>query len=31
MRNKVIICESSEIVAIGLAEIINSMAQFDVV
>lgn len=31
MRNKVIICESSEIVAIGLAEIINSIAQFDVV
>ncbi len=31
MRNRVIICESSEIIAIGLAEIIDSMAQFDVV
>ena len=31
MRNRVIICESSEIVAIGLADIIDSMAQFDVV
>jgi DNA-binding NarL/FixJ family response regulator len=31
MRNRVIICEASEIVAIGLAEIIDSMAQFDVV
>ena len=31
MRNRVIICEASEIVANGLAEIINGMAQFDVV
>jgi DNA-binding NarL/FixJ family response regulator len=31
MRNRVIICEASEVIAIGLAEIIDSMAQFDVV
>lgn len=31
MRNRVIICESSEIIANGLAEIIDSMPQFDVV
>ncbi len=31
MRNRVIICEASEIIAIGLAEIIDGMAQFDVV
>ena len=31
MRNHVIICEASEIITIGLAEIINSMAQFDLV
>ena len=31
MRNRVIICESSEIIANGLAEIIDGMAQFDVV
>ena len=31
MRNRVIICEASEIIANGLAEIIGSMAQFDVV
>ena len=31
MRNRVIICEASEIVANGLAEVIDSMAQFDVV
>ena len=31
MRNRVIICEASEMIAIGLAEIIDSMAQFDVV
>lgn len=31
MRNRVIICEASEIIANGLAEIIDSMAQFDVV
>jgi DNA-binding NarL/FixJ family response regulator len=31
MRNRVIICEASEIIASGLAEIIDSMAQFDVV
>ena len=31
MRNRVIICETSEIIANGLAEIINGMAQFDVV
>lgn len=31
MRNRVIICETSEIITIGLAEIIDSMAQFDVV
>ena len=31
MRNRVIICEASEIIANGLSEIINSMAQFDVV
>ena len=30
MRNRVIICEASEMIAIGLAEIIDSMAQFDV-
>ena len=31
MRNRVIICEASEIVANVLAEMINGMAQFDVV
>ena len=31
MRNRVIICEASEIVANGLADMINGMAQFDVV
>ena len=31
MSNRVIICEASEIISIGLAEIIDSMAQFDVV
>lgn len=31
MRNRVILCEASEIIANGLAEIIDSMAQFDVV
>lgn len=31
MRNRVIICEASEIIAIGLAEIIDGIAQFDVV
>ena len=31
MRNRVIICEASEIIANGLAEIVNGMAQFDVV
>ena len=31
MRNRVIICEASEILTLGLAEIIDSMAQFDVV
>ena len=31
MRNRVIICEASEIIATGLAGIIDSMAQFDVV
>lgn len=31
MRNRVIICEASEIIANGLAEIVDSMAQFDVV
>ena len=31
MRNRVIICEISEIIANGLAEIIDGMAQFDVV
>ena len=31
MRNRVILCEASEIIADGLAEIIDSMAQFDVV
>ena len=31
MRTRVIICEASEMIAIGLAEIIDSMAQFDVV
>ena len=31
MKNRVIICEASEIIAIGLAEIIDGMAQFDVV
>ena len=31
MRNRVIICEASEIIANGLAEIIDSMAQCDVV
>ena len=31
MRNRVIICEASEMITIGLAEIIDSMAQFDVV
>ena len=31
MRNRVIICEASEMISSGLAEIIDSMAQFDVV
>ena len=31
MRNRVIICETSEIIVAGLAEIIDGMAQFDVV
>ena len=31
MRNRVIICEASEIITNGLTEIINGMAQFDVV
>ena len=31
MRNRVIVCEASEIIANGLAEIINGMSQFDVV
>ena len=31
MRNRVIICETSEIIANGLAEIIDGMAQFDMV
>ena len=31
MKNRVIICEASEMISIGLAEIIDSMAQFDVV
>lgn len=31
MKNRVIICSTSEMVSIGLAEIIDSMAQFDVV
>ncbi|MBR5912008.1 MAG: response regulator transcription factor [Bacteroidales bacterium] len=31
MRNRVIICEASEIIAIGLADIIDGIAQFDVV
>ena len=31
MRNRVILCEASEIIANGLAEVIDSMAQFDVV
>ena len=31
MRNRVIICEASEIIANGLAEVIDSMSQFDVV
>ena len=31
MRNRVIICEASEVITIGLADIIDSMAQFDVV
>ncbi len=31
MSNRVIICEASEIISIGLAEIIDGMAQFDVV
>ena len=31
MRNSVIICEASEMISIGLAEIVDSMAQFDVV
>ena len=31
MSNRVIICEASEIIAIGLAEIIDGIAQFDVV
>lgn len=31
MRNRVIICETSETITIGLAEIIDSMPQFDVV
>ena len=31
MSNRVIICEASEIISIGLAEIIDGMAKFDVV
>ncbi len=31
MSNRVIICETSEIISIGLAEIIDGLAQFDVV
>ena len=31
MRSRVIICEASEMISIGLAEIIDNMAQFDVV
>ena len=31
MRNRVILCEASEIITNGLAEIIDSMAQFDTV
>lgn len=31
MRNRVVICEASEVISIGLAEIIDGMAQFDVV
>ena len=31
MSTRVIICEASEVIAIGLAEIIDGMAQFDVV
>jgi DNA-binding NarL/FixJ family response regulator len=31
MRNRVIICEASEIITTGLSEVIDSMAQFDVV
>ena len=31
MKNRVIICETSEIISIGLAELINGMAQVDVV
>ena len=31
MSNRVIICEASEIISIGLTEIIDSMAKFDVV
>ena len=31
MKNRVIICESSEMIAIGLADIIDGLAQFDVV
>ena len=31
MRNRVIICEASEIIANGLAEVVDSLAQFDVV
>ena len=31
MSNRVIICETSEIISIGLAEIIDGMAKFDVV
>ena len=31
MRSRVILCEASEIIANGLAEVIDSMAQFDVV
>ena len=31
MSNRVIICETSEIIANGLADIIDGMAQFDVV
>ena len=31
MKNRVIICESSEVITLGLAEIVDSLAQFDVV